>query len=424
MNEIMLCKNAPSEYINREVLWNAVQNEETRYDAQYARDIEMALPVEMSRKEQISCVRDYLKENFVEKGMIADWALHDKGDGNPHVHVMLTLREIDKNQKWKKKSRSVYANDINPDGKAFYNPELPSYDPKNKKETSQYRIPDLDKNGNQKTRVRKGKGIEYLWKKVTISENDWNSKSNVEIWRKSWAIHCNRYLQFEKQIDHRSYERQGINQEATAHEGYVARKIASAGRISDRCEINEGVKFRNLAKKQIDDITKEIIDFIKYKAGELIGRYERFRKCIKDSSKRRSNDGFIGGTTIRDRSINCSEGTDGKDFERTRKLNQYITETECAITETERAIARTEQTIKRLIDFVRKKEEESYARFRKIQKRRANADYAGRTTGPDRTATIYESFSQSGKERAIPGHYESKDEKIGFKTGIETKIRL
>ena len=98
MNEIILPTNAPARYGNREILWNEVQQIEKRSDAQFAREIEVALPTEMNREQQISCIRDYINDNFIDKGMIADWALHDKEDGNPHAHIMLTLRGIDEHE--------------------------------------------------------------------------------------------------------------------------------------------------------------------------------------------------------------------------------------------------------------------------------------------------------------------------------------
>lgn len=94
-------------------LWNEVQKIEKRSDAQMAREVEVALPVELTREEQIACVRVFVKENFVNQGMIADWALHDKGDGNPHAHIMLTVRELDEGHAWMAKQRTVFANEAN-----------------------------------------------------------------------------------------------------------------------------------------------------------------------------------------------------------------------------------------------------------------------------------------------------------------------
>ena len=125
MNEIILPENAPDRYKDREILWNEVQKIEKRSDAQFAREVEVALPIEMTREQQIECVRAYIKENFVDKGMIADWALHDKNDGNPHAHIMLTVRGLDENEKWKVKQKTVFANAKDEHGRAIYNPDLP-----------------------------------------------------------------------------------------------------------------------------------------------------------------------------------------------------------------------------------------------------------------------------------------------------------
>jgi ATP-dependent exoDNAse (exonuclease V) alpha subunit len=99
-SEIVLCKNAPKEYQDRETLWNEVHEVEKSSNAQLAREVEVALPREFSRQEQIEVVQEYIQKNFVSKGMCADWALHDKGDGNPHAHIMLTTRPIEPDGKW------------------------------------------------------------------------------------------------------------------------------------------------------------------------------------------------------------------------------------------------------------------------------------------------------------------------------------
>ena len=106
--EIMLPENAPREFEDRGTLWNAVEKSEKRRDAQTAREIDIAFPIELDRQEQIEIMQQYIKENFVNKGMCADFAIHDKGDGNPHAHILLTTRNVDekgfknKNRDWNK----------------------------------------------------------------------------------------------------------------------------------------------------------------------------------------------------------------------------------------------------------------------------------------------------------------------------------
>ncbi|NTJ65079.1 Ti-type conjugative transfer relaxase TraA [Agrobacterium rhizogenes] len=76
-----------------EALWNAVDCFETRQDAQLARELILALPNELSSEENIALVRDFVRKNLLSRGMVADWVYHDK-KGNPHVHVMTTLRPL------------------------------------------------------------------------------------------------------------------------------------------------------------------------------------------------------------------------------------------------------------------------------------------------------------------------------------------
>ena len=88
--EIMLPAHAPPEFSDRSTLWNSVEEIEKSSDAQLAREIEVALPVELSPAEQLALVQSFVKDNFVDAGMCADFAIHDKGTGNPprpyHAH--------------------------------------------------------------------------------------------------------------------------------------------------------------------------------------------------------------------------------------------------------------------------------------------------------------------------------------------------
>ena len=92
--EILLPYNAPPKFKNRSILWNVVEKSETRKNSQTARHIDAALPVEISRDEQIDLVRHFCQQCFISKGMCVDFAIHDNGDGNPHAHILLTTRKV------------------------------------------------------------------------------------------------------------------------------------------------------------------------------------------------------------------------------------------------------------------------------------------------------------------------------------------
>ena len=104
----------------------------------------------------LSMIKEFCQEQFVAKGMIADFAIHDKGDGNPHAHILLTIRAMDEHGKWLPKARKVY---------------------------------DLDENGE---RIRLPSGNWKCHKENTV---DWNDQKYAEVWRHSWETITNRYLE-------------------------------------------------------------------------------------------------------------------------------------------------------------------------------------------------------------------------------------
>ena len=215
-SEILLPTNAPENLRDRATLWNEVERVQNKSNSRYARQFDMALPVELDRAQMIELSRKFIVENFVDKGMAVDWALHDK-DGNPHIHVMCTVRGFNKNGTWASKEKKDYVRDENGD-----------------------KIPDIDpETGEQKVRVRKGKGVEKLWKRITVEANTWNSRVQLYEWRKNWAVACNEYLSPENHIDHRSYAEQGIAKLPTVHEGYAAKEMAKRGEVVDVVEENK-----------------------------------------------------------------------------------------------------------------------------------------------------------------------------------------
>lgn len=257
--EIFLCKNAPEKFQNREELWNEVEKIEKAADARLAREIEVAIPRELSLEEMKNLVAGYAKV-LTEEGMCVDAAIHLKV-GNPHAHLMCTTRKIKADGTWDQKEKKVYALDESGN-------KIPVIDPET---------------GEQKIGAR-GRRI---WKRVTVAANDLNAKENVEKWRKMWSEHCNAYLEPEQQIDHRSYERQGKKDMIpTIHEGYAAREMKKRGQLADRCEINREIAAANrdiktiLAEPEPDHRTK-----IERQVDELLNKFEKLNKKLKEQKK-------------------------------------------------------------------------------------------------------------------------------------------
>lgn len=281
-NTVMIPEWAPKEYEDRTTLWNAVEKVEKNKNAQLFREVEVALPCELSREEQINCLSKYVYNHFVLIGMCADVAIHDKGDGNPHAHIMLTTRGIDLNGKWEQKEKKVY-----------------------KLDEQGERVPIIDqKTGKQKI----GKNNRKMWERVTVQTNDWNNQDNAIIWRKAWADVCNQYLEHDKKIDHRSYAEQGIEMLPTIHEGYMARKIEADGGISERCEINREIRQKNnLIREIIDEIksiTHQITELTQQKGEEI---NERFANLFKRQNRSREDSKTERADPNRKRGVEGSE---------------------------------------------------------------------------------------------------------------------
>ena len=213
-SEIMLPQNAPKEFQDRSNLWNAVEKSENRKDSRTAREIEVALPNELSRQEQIELVRKYVQENFVDKGMCADISIHaghehekDQGEhaehdkkikpDNPHVHILLTTRPTTKQGFDKKKNR------------------------------------------------------------------EWDKRENVLEWRENWADICNR--EFEKKnlserIDHRSLQEQGItDRRPTIHLGVAAHQMEQRGIKTEKGDFNREVRADNIVtNREFGEMQKNI----------------------------------------------------------------------------------------------------------------------------------------------------------------------
>lgn len=214
-SEIMLPSHAPPELKERSILWNSVEENEKSSNAQLAREIEIALPVELNRQEQLSLVRAYVGDTFVSAGMCADFALHDKGDGNPHTHIMLTLRPFNEDGTWGAKCRKEY---------------------------------DLDRQG-QRIRLPSG-----AFKSHRVNTTDWNDKGKAEQWRSAWSDYVNRSLEqngIRERIDHRSYKRQGVEKIPTVHMGVAATQMERRNISTDKGNLNREIAAQNKLLKEM-----------------------------------------------------------------------------------------------------------------------------------------------------------------------------
>ena len=215
--EIFMLKprHAPEWCLNRERLWNEVEKIEKYKTAQLAREFNIALPIELSKEEQLELTKEYVQTNFVNKGMVADVAIHRDDLANPHFHVMLTIRPFNQDGSWGGKAKIIYI---------------------------------LDENGEkQKTPAGNVKSRKY-------NSTDWDNKKTMQSWRENWATLTNKYLEnagSTERISEKSYTELGEDKQPTIHEGYVAREMEKKGKISDRVEQNRQIKKSNYENQKV-----------------------------------------------------------------------------------------------------------------------------------------------------------------------------
>ena len=225
-NEILLPANAPLEYTDRNTLWNAAEAVEKQWNSQLARRWVLSIPREIPPDQYAALVRDFCRQQFVSKGMCVDFAIHDKGDGNPHAHVMLTMRAMDERGKWLPKSRKVY---------------------------------ELDKNG-ERIKLPSGR-----WKSHKEDTVDWNDRKYGEIWRHEWEVIQNRYLEANnrpERVDLRSYERQGLDIIPTVHEGAAVRQMEKRGIQTNIGNLNREIRAANRLMKSIRQLIQNLKGWI------------------------------------------------------------------------------------------------------------------------------------------------------------------
>lgn len=348
-SEISLCENAPSEYADRATLWNAVHQIEKNKNSRLWREFEVALPQELSREEQIATVRDFVKQ-LTARGMCADWSLHDKGDGNPHAHIMATMRSITEDGKWAAKSRLVY---------------------------------DLDEHGERIFQKVNKQGRKQ-YKNHKEDYNDWNAAERVEEWRAAWAECCNSRLAEHDRIDHRSYARQGVNQIPTVHEGYAARQRVADGLSSDRVQLNDEIRHRNTLLQRIATQLKSVEEEMKQlmseqnqeKGSALNGRVAELLARRKRTVDRRIGE-LERGVTDRERTAGSEDSGVTTSHQRATDgiTADIIRQADLAIEGTDTTIRQSETTI---TSAAANRQERELAEQRRAAEARRRAEEAER----------------------------------------------
>ena len=198
--EVMLPPMAPSEWNDREQLWNAVEETEKTKDSRLAREFVVALPVELDKNSNISLLQDFIQKNFVDMGMCADFAIHDTDGHNPHAHILLTVRPLNENGTWQYKTEKEYLCIKDGEEKGFTASEFKTAQKQGWEKQYRYKV------GKKKeyltSSAAQEKGYERIDKHPKSSRygrqnpisEQWNSDEQLCIWRANWADAVNKMI--------------------------------------------------------------------------------------------------------------------------------------------------------------------------------------------------------------------------------------
>lgn len=287
--QIFLPEYAPREWQDREKLWNAVEEVETAKDSRLAREFVVALPIELSREQQIELLQDFIREQFVSDGMCADAAIHDTDGHNPHAHILLTVRPLDERGKWQYKTEKEYLCMRNGEERGFTAAEFKSAQndgwekqyPYKVSKKKVYMTPSAAE-AQELIRADKHPKSTRYGRQNPISER-WNSEEQLVSWRVAWADVTNRYLESagrEERIDHRSNAARGLDEIPTIHEGVTVQALERKGIVSDRCEMNRQIRADNALLRELKAEIKKLAALVARTVPAIAEGLEKLRSRV------------------------------------------------------------------------------------------------------------------------------------------------
>lgn len=433
--EIMLPSNAPDSFKDRSILWNSVEMAEKSSNSQLAREVEIALPREINLEQQTALIRAYIEQNFTSQGMCADVAIHNPpvtdskhrpldSDGNPthdtdkmtfnnpHAHIMLTMRLLNEQGEWQSKYQKSYLCRKDNVEKSIPVSEIKQAESEGWKKQYRYYI------GKKKVWLTAESAAKKDLKRVDKqpkTENipnpiiaDWNSKDSLFRWRESWASMCNQALRDNnicEQIDHRSYEAQGINKVASVHLGPSAYHAEKQGYKTDRGDINREIAKDNIFLDDLDEQIKRLEGLETEHLRQINARLEGLRsKYMAYAYEQLALSAAI-----------TSSQTQQKD-------EAVIAKT---YAESMEQITAALETFLRSLDF-KKQELELCSPFQN-QKRKELIDEIARTEADirslyDRREKIFKAYKAKPTDPIFPGYLETQKQRIAYLKAEQAKI--
>ena len=287
--QVFLPYSAPSAWQDREILWNAVEENEKTKDSRLAREFVPALPIELTSEQWEELLTDFIQNSFVSDGMCADVAIHDPDPPghNPHAHILLTVRPLNPDGTWQYKTEKEYLCVRDGEERGFTAAEFKEAQAEGLEKQYQYKVgrkkeylapSEAEAKGYERT-SKYPKSTKY-GRQNPISDR-WNSEEQLVLWREAWANAVNRSLErygFDERVDHRSHAARGLDEQPTVHEGVIARALEEKGVISDRCELNRQIKRDNTLLRELKAQVKKLMQAVKNTIPALAEAMESVRE--------------------------------------------------------------------------------------------------------------------------------------------------
>lgn len=288
-SEIFLPTNVPTEWQDRAELWNAVEAAEKSKDSQLARELIVALPIELQIDEWKSILKTFITENCVDKGMCADVSIHDTDGHNPHAHILLTMRPLDDKGKWQAKTQKEYLCKRGDDEQGFTADEFKSAQADGWEKQYQYFVgkkkiymtPSEAKAQSLERASKNPKSTRYGRQNPICAE--WNSEEQITVWRKAWEDVTNVELKRKNALEHidcRSFKDRGIDEQPTIHEGVTARIIEQRGGVSERCEMNRQIRKDNTLLRELKALVNKLSEVVENTTAKIVEELENIQNNL------------------------------------------------------------------------------------------------------------------------------------------------
>ena len=329
---------------------DAVEENEKTKDSRLAREFIIALPVEFTLSEWIALAEEFT-EALVADGMCADVCIHDTDGHNPHAHIMTTVRPLNPDGTWQKKTEKEYLCVKDGEERGFTAAEFKAAQNDGWERQYLYSV-----NGKKKylppsqaadyERVNKYPKSTKFGRQNPISER-WNSEEQLLKWRELWADIVNRALeerQFDTRIDHRSFAARGITEQPTIHEGVSARAVGGKGKPTERAEINRLIRDDNKLLRSLKETVKRLTAAVMNSVEKIAEKLETLRISLVKLNFRH---GVVRGEKTSAESYVVDTGNSLTDAE---GLMKELEEKQAALNDVTKKLNRTPKMMKKTRD--------------------------------------------------------------------------